>query len=47
MQFAGVEQQLKINDQLKSLVELEKSAQSTQALVFVGKTVVVDGSTAQ
>jgi flagellar basal-body rod modification protein FlgD len=47
VQFAGVEQQLKSNDQLKSLVDLEKSAQSTQALVYVGNTVAVDGSTAQ
>ena len=47
MQFAGVEQQLKSNDQLKSLIEIEKSAQSTQALVYVGNTVAVDGSTAQ
>ena len=47
MQFAGVEQQLKSNDQLKSLVEIEKSAQATQALVYVGNTVAVDGSTAQ
>ena len=47
VQFAGVEQQLKSNDQLTSLVNLEKSAQSTQALVYVGNTVAVDGSTAQ
>jgi flagellar basal-body rod modification protein FlgD len=47
VQFAGVEQQLKSNDQLKSLVEIEKSAQSTQALVYVGNTVAVDGSKAQ
>ena len=47
VQFAGVEQQLKSNDQLKSLVDLEKSAQATQALVYVGNTVAVDGSTAQ
>jgi len=45
VQFAGVEQQLKSNDQLKSLVTLEKSAQATQALVYVGNTVSVDGST--
>ena len=31
VQFAGVEQQLKSNDQLKSLVALEQSAQATQA----------------
>ncbi|MCF2525471.1 flagellar hook capping FlgD N-terminal domain-containing protein [Bradyrhizobium sp. G127] len=46
VQFAQVEQQLKSNDQLASLVAIEKSAQSTQALVFVGQTVAVDGSTA-
>lgn len=46
VQFAGVEQQLKANDQLKSLVSIEQSAQATQALVFVGQTVAVDGSTA-
>jgi flagellar basal-body rod modification protein FlgD len=47
VQFAGVEQQLKSNDQLKSLVAIEKSAQATQALVYVGNTVAVDGSTTQ
>ena len=47
VQFAGVEQQLKSNDQLKSLIEIEKSAQSTQALVYVGNTVAVDGSKTQ
>ncbi|MBR0754281.1 flagellar biosynthesis protein FlgD [Bradyrhizobium jicamae] len=47
VQFAGVEQQLKSNDQLKSLIDIEKSAQSTQALVYVGNTVAVDGSKAQ
>src|SRR5213595_3600841 len=36
VQFAGVEQQLKSNDQLKSLVEIEKSAQATAALAYVG-----------
>ena len=47
VQFAGVEQQLKSNEQLKSLLEIEKSAQATQALVYVGNTVAVDGSKAQ
>src|SRR6266850_4561550 len=46
VQFASVEQQLKTNDQLTSLVALQQTAQSTQALGFVGKTAVVDGSTA-
>ncbi len=47
VQFAGVEQQLKSNDQLKSLIDIEKSAQATQALIYVGNTVAVDGSTTQ
>ena len=46
VQFASVEQQLKTNDQLTSLVSLQQTAQSTQALGFVGKTAVVDGTTA-
>src|SRR3954451_13184829 len=46
VQFAGVEQQLKTNDQLTSLISLQKTAQSTQALGFVGKTAIVDGKTA-
>jgi flagellar basal-body rod modification protein FlgD len=45
VQFASVEQQLKTNDQLTTLVSLQQTAQSTQALGFVGKTAVVDGST--
>jgi flagellar basal-body rod modification protein FlgD len=47
VQFAGVEQQLKSNDQLKSLVDLQKSSASTEALVYVGQNVAVDGATAQ
>jgi flagellar basal-body rod modification protein FlgD len=47
VQFAQVEQQLKSNDQLSNLVTLQQTAQSTQALNFVGKTVAVEGSTAQ
>ena len=47
VQFAGIEQQLKSNEQLKSLVEIEKSAQATQALVYVGNTVAVEGRKAQ
>jgi flagellar basal-body rod modification protein FlgD len=46
VEFAGVQQQLNTNDSLASLVSLQKTAQSTQALTFVGKTAVVDGSTA-
>src|SRR5215212_8134697 len=47
VQFAGVEQQLKQTEQLKALIAIEKSAQSTQALIYVGNTVAVDGSKAQ
>jgi flagellar basal-body rod modification protein FlgD len=47
VQFASVEQQLKSNDQLKSLIDIEKSARSTQALIYVGNTVAVDGSKQQ
>jgi flagellar basal-body rod modification protein FlgD len=46
VQFAQVEQQMKSNDQLNTLVSLEKSAQATTALAYVGSTVAVDGSTA-
>jgi flagellar basal-body rod modification protein FlgD len=46
VQFAGVEQQLKSNDQLATLVSLEKTAQATTALAYVGQTVAVDGQTA-
>jgi flagellar basal-body rod modification protein FlgD len=47
VQFAQVEQQLKQNEQLTTLVAIEKSAQSTTALAFVGQNVSVDGQTAQ
>src|ERR1041384_6896194 len=46
VQFAQVEQQLKSNDQLASLVSLQQTAQNTQALQFVGETVGVNGATA-
>ncbi len=46
VQFAQVEQQLKQNDQLATLISIEKAAQSTNALAFVGQTVAVDGQTA-
>src|SRR5947199_8952294 len=46
VQFAQVEQQMKQNDQLATLVSIEKATQSTSALAFVGSTVAVDGATA-
>src|SRR5437773_4357611 len=47
VQFAQVEQQLKQNEQLATLVSIEKTAQSTTALAFVGQNVTVDGQTAK
>lgn len=47
VQFAQVEQQMKSNTSLDTLIAVEKSAQSSVALAYVGQTVVVDGSTAQ
>lgn len=47
VEFAQVEQQMKSNDQLTTLVSLQQSAQSAAALSYVGSTVVVDGSSAQ
>lgn len=47
VEFAEVEQQLKSNSQLATLVSLQQTAQSTQALNFVGETVTVNSNTAQ
>src|SRR5476651_38045 len=46
VQFAGVEQQMKSNTSLSTLVSLQQNAQTTEALALVGSTVVVNGSTA-
>jgi flagellar basal-body rod modification protein FlgD len=45
--FASVEQQLKTNSDLDQLVTLNKTAQATAALSFVGSQVTADGSTTQ
>jgi flagellar basal-body rod modification protein FlgD len=47
VQFAQVEQQLKGNTQLETLVSLQKATQATQALGYVGQTVAIDGQTAK
>jgi flagellar basal-body rod modification protein FlgD len=47
VQFAQVEQQMRSNDQLSTLVALQKATQSSAALNFVGSKVVVDGATAR
>lgn len=46
VEFAGVQQQINTNDSLSTLVSLQQTVQSTQALQFVGKTAVVAGKTA-
>src|SRR5690348_4539272 len=46
VEFASVEQQINMNTQLQSLVSLQQTAQNSQALGFVGKTVTVKGATA-
>jgi flagellar basal-body rod modification protein FlgD len=45
VQFAGVEQQMKMNAQMASLLSIEQSAQSTAAMAYLGTTATVDGST--
>src|SRR4029077_21037206 len=43
--FAGVEQQINMNQQLTSLVALQKANQTTSAMSFLGATATVDGTT--
>ena len=45
--FAGVEQQLRTNDQLESLLKLQKVGYNVTALGFVGAHVTVDGSSTE
>jgi flagellar basal-body rod modification protein FlgD len=47
VEFAGVQEQLNTNDSLSTLVTLQQTTEATQALGFVGKTAIVNGSTAQ
>src|SRR5690242_15591432 len=47
VEFASVEQQINMNQQLSSLVSLEQAAKSTFAISYLGATVAVDGSTTQ
>jgi flagellar basal-body rod modification protein FlgD len=46
VQFAQVEQQIRQNSQLETLISIEKTAQATTALAFVGSRVGLDGQTA-
>src|SRR5436309_15221289 len=45
VQFAGVEQQLRTNDQLASLVSLQQTTEATQALGVGGQAAAVRGRT--
>src|SRR4029077_8706370 len=47
VQFAGVEQQINMNQQLTSLVALQKANQTTSAMGFLGAATTVDGSSTQ
>lgn len=45
--FAGVEQQLRTNDQLESLLKFQQVGHNVTALGFVGSHVTVDGATTE
>jgi flagellar basal-body rod modification protein FlgD len=47
VQFTQVEQQMKMNTQMASLIAIEQSAQSTAAMAYLGSTATVDGATAK
>lgn len=47
VQFAQVEQQLKQNETLTSLLSMSKSTTTASAMSFVGKRVTMDGSTSR
>ena len=47
VQFAQVEQQISMNQQLTTLISLQQTTQATQAIGLTGATVVVGGDTAQ
>ncbi|CAM3135133.1 MULTISPECIES: flagellar hook assembly protein FlgD [Methylobacterium] len=47
VQFAGVEQQLKSNDRLDSILTASKSASSASATSYIGKSITADGSSSQ
>jgi len=47
VQFTQVEQQMKMNTQMASLIAIEQAAQSTAAMAYLGSTATVDGATAK
>jgi flagellar basal-body rod modification protein FlgD len=46
VQYSGVEQQIKANEKMQSLVAMTASSNALASLSFVGKTVTIDGSKA-
>jgi flagellar basal-body rod modification protein FlgD len=46
VEFAGVQEQINTNDSLSTLISLQQTTASSQALQYVGQTAVVAGSTA-
>ncbi len=47
VQFAQVEQQINMNEQMATLISVQKATQTSAALGFLGSTVTVDGATAK
>lgn len=45
VQFAGVEQQLKTNETLSTLLSLNSAQMATSAVGFIGSTITADGAT--
>jgi flagellar basal-body rod modification protein FlgD len=45
VEFAGVQEQLNTNDSLSTLISLQQTEASSQALGYVGQTAVVSGTT--
>jgi flagellar basal-body rod modification protein FlgD len=45
VEFAGVQEQLNTNDSLSTLISLQQTEASSQALSYVGQTAVVSGNT--
>ncbi len=45
VQFAGVEQQIRANESLEALVNLNKTSQLSTAMSYVGATITADGAT--
>ncbi|MBL4757728.1 MAG: flagellar hook assembly protein FlgD [Rhizobiales bacterium] len=47
VQFTGVEQSLKMNEQLETLLLFQSANTATAAVSYIGKTIVTDGTSAE